>query len=357
MSETKMGSRIRYLDALRIIAAFGVVVLHVSGKYWDESEVNSPDWMACHIWNAVMRFSVPVFVMISGALFLDKNRPVDIKKLYRNNIFRLMCAFAFWSAIYTVYRGVQEGATLGKAGLFAFFLHGKYHLWFIYMMIGLYVLTPVLKSLNDEMRRYFLKVSFVLGFALPSLMMVFHAAIPVMGSGTAKFLEAFLSAYEVFADTFHLDYIPYYLLGYELCRIPRESIDVKKAAGGLFIGLLITVGFPVFYALKFGTKFDEVYSTYSLNILAVSVCLFLLCRYFCKDMTAGKKDEIGFISDTTFGIYLSHILFLDIADDYLHLFKMGMPMFFTIILLSVVIFIICMLLTALMKLFHIKFVV
>ncbi|MEG2929604.1 MAG: acyltransferase family protein, partial [Oscillospiraceae bacterium] len=90
--------RIVYLDLLRIFSIFCMILLHVSASKWYTTSVNSFEWQVLNIYDILVRFCVPVFVMISGAFFLDANREYTIKKLFSKNILRIIVAFIFWSA-------------------------------------------------------------------------------------------------------------------------------------------------------------------------------------------------------------------------------------------------------------------
>lgn len=70
-----------YFDYLRITAIIAIVVLHSASQNWYAADITSPTWNAFNIYDSLMRWGVPVFVMISGALFLSKEQP--IKKIYK----------------------------------------------------------------------------------------------------------------------------------------------------------------------------------------------------------------------------------------------------------------------------------
>lgn len=69
-----------YLDVLRIVAICAIVLLHVAGSYWYQLSVYTSEWQAINLYDCITRWGVPVFVMISGALFLDPAREQPIKK-------------------------------------------------------------------------------------------------------------------------------------------------------------------------------------------------------------------------------------------------------------------------------------
>ena len=71
-TQTKTNGRILYFDFLRIFATFAVMVLHVAGQNWNGTSVPSFEWQTFNLFHSITRFGVPIFVMISGALFLNK---------------------------------------------------------------------------------------------------------------------------------------------------------------------------------------------------------------------------------------------------------------------------------------------
>ena len=81
-----LNQRKNYFDLLRVISSFAVVVIHVTSAAMNTTEVSSQTYMANALLNSIMRWAVPVFFMISGALFLDPKREVTTKKaLYKDN--------------------------------------------------------------------------------------------------------------------------------------------------------------------------------------------------------------------------------------------------------------------------------
>ena len=71
-TQTKTNGRILYFDFLRVFATLAVMVLHVGAQNWYGTNVSSFEWQTFNFFHSVTRFAVPIFVMISGALFLNK---------------------------------------------------------------------------------------------------------------------------------------------------------------------------------------------------------------------------------------------------------------------------------------------
>ena len=80
------------LDIMRIIAIIGVIVIHSLGNWADIRGISV-------VWSYSV-YAVPLLVMISGAVWLDENREVPVKRMWEKYIFHIVVAFAFWSITY-----------------------------------------------------------------------------------------------------------------------------------------------------------------------------------------------------------------------------------------------------------------
>ena len=94
-------NRKQYIDILRALAAIGVIFIHVSAQNW-YGYVGSTNWIVFTIYEGLFRFSVPVFFMISGCLFLNSKKEKQIKALYSNSIKKLVLFLLFWALVYKV---------------------------------------------------------------------------------------------------------------------------------------------------------------------------------------------------------------------------------------------------------------
>ena len=72
--------RIIYLDLLRVLATIGVIVIHVCGRGFYGSLFTS-SWYYAVFYHSLVRWCVPVFFMISGALFLNPKKTVTYKEI------------------------------------------------------------------------------------------------------------------------------------------------------------------------------------------------------------------------------------------------------------------------------------
>ena len=130
-----------YLDFLRVFATFAVMILHISAQNWYSTDVNGFEWQVFNFFDSIVRWGAPVFVMISGSLFLNRETPLRI--IYSKYIRRMITAFIFWSAIYVFF---QDGPIMSRVKAL---VQGHYHMWFILMIVGIYT-NPNLKSIQKR---------------------------------------------------------------------------------------------------------------------------------------------------------------------------------------------------------------
>lgn len=171
--------RLWNLDLLRIIAISAVVVIHTT-QNMGKLDVYGFDWAVLNVYDGLVRWAVPVFVMISGVLFLNPAKEQPLKKLYSKNVLRIVTIILFWGLVYAALN--HPPADLSFESLYAFFrtaVLGHYHMWFLYMIAGLYILVPPLRCIaaSPKTLDYFLAVAFVLNMALPFLTSFGHLSL------------------------------------------------------------------------------------------------------------------------------------------------------------------------------------
>lgn len=90
-----MNKRIYWMDILRITALFCVMLMHSVASCWYITPVTQTEWHIYNIYDGLIRFCVPVFIMISGSMFLNPDREIPVSLLYRKYIPRILCAYIF----------------------------------------------------------------------------------------------------------------------------------------------------------------------------------------------------------------------------------------------------------------------
>jgi surface polysaccharide O-acyltransferase-like enzyme len=299
MSETKTNLKHRSteLDILRIIALLAVISVHVP-----QDELFSPGnwhWTFYTLCGAIVTWQVPIFVMISGRFFLDPNRTITLEGIFKKNILRLVIAFLFWNVIYQIFFICSgQYSSLNAKGIIMEAIQGPYHFWFLFMLICLYMITPILRKFTDDKQLMQLFIALFFIFQLWSCYLV---KLPVIGS----------SLEHIYGKTnfmFCLGYTGYFILGYYLYRYPLS----KKCELSLYVLGILSLIFTA--AIVLITKNSE-YSKYLMPNVIIEACA--LYTFFVNRMSKlSYKEKLRTIwaklADYSFGIYIIHALVLDV---------------------------------------------
>lgn len=301
----KTKERIWYWDILRILAMVFLVVRHSATATFEFVETLGTDWWVSNVYGSLSAWMVPVFLMISGASFLDPNRNVTIDRLYKKNIFRMLCAFAFWAVFYACYNLLSgQDVTDDFATMF---FEGHFHLWFIPMIIGMYILTPLLRTVitNRKAVIAITAVTAITGVIIPTLQdlgLFFDNSLL-----TGKFNFGFTSAYVCF-----------FFLGY-LFHTTELSSNSRKVI--YIAGIIATV--IVFYGtylltLKDNYHNEDMQADNNLFTAVQGLVIFVFAKQKFKNTSFSPENQklILDISGLTFGVYMIHVVLLALLDKF-----------------------------------------
>ncbi|MBQ6421443.1 MAG: acyltransferase family protein [Clostridia bacterium] len=328
--------RILYLDALRVLACFFVVLLHAASQRMLDVPVTSAEWNAMNIYDSLSRWGVPVFVMISGALLLDPRRKMDLRRFYTKNLVRIAAAFLFWSAGYAVL-DYLDGIRLRTVAFN--FITGHIHLWYLYMIAGLYLIVPLLRKLTESKRltAFFLALWFLFSVLLPT----FRFFVSLYGDLYARWVDV-VSDY--IGLHFVVGYSGYFILGHFLC-----TQEIKKSGRILLyilgvLGVTATAVLARLISLKRGYMDTTFYDFFFIGVMVPSIALFVLMKQlapvfekkaFCRCLST--------LSKCSFGIYLVHIFFIRIGFQFFGFGERFVPPALYIPVVAVIVFLLSLL--------------
>ena len=311
-------NRIFYLDVLRVIACLSIVLIHSAGGYVVEN-IGSPNFWVGNALDSMARIGVPLFIMISGALMLDKNYSFSKKKLMRH-IVRMVVFFVVWSAFYCLIFVVADEVfikhqPISISDVILSFFGGHYHLWFVYLIVGLYFILPLLRLwVNDKNKKY---VEYFIILAL-----VFNFTIPQVISVAGNYNTLFEELNFILANHFQLKYVggytAYFILGWYI-----NNYDIKYKKALYLLGLLgFVITFIGTYILSVTTeKPIQIYDASNINVFLQSAAVFILVKD--KYINSEKNNKIiDSISEKSLGIYAIHVLFITFAfktSDIIHI--------------------------------------
>lgn len=294
-----MKNRIIYLDFLRVFAIIGVITIHVTATPWYNEPVGNFHWIMLNIYNTAAGGAVPLFLMISGAVWFSKEKNIGVYIIWNKYIFRIVTAFLFWSFVYAFFHVVlfPDVADVFSVGHFvATWLRGRYHLWFCYTIVGIYMLYPILyQAIREEfMLKYFLFLLFLFLYLVPDIqqwnLFQWTKAITedINFSFCSKYLFYFLCGYFIHKKNFRWPIsILIYIIGF--------GMQIYLVVGSTIMGIrgMMDVSLPFSSICDVGRN----------------ISFFLLCKQFLN-LKCEKAGKIIALSDKVFGIYLIHDFFV-----------------------------------------------
>lgn len=313
-----------------------VIVLHVATQYWEAVPVTGAVWGILHFYDSLVRWAVPVFIMVSGAMFIK--RDISLPKLFGKYILRLVLTFFFWGLLYQIITG-------GGISFYGIF-YGYYHLWFLPMLIGLYICQPVFRTIaqKEETLRYTICIILIFGFAIPW-------GIRVWTDFGAASKQEWLNGIQYFFGCMALGtvrFAGYFLLGYYL-RDHLCSLRWKRIFGiGGIIGFAMTFWLTKIVSEKLGIPMDCYYDYCSVNVFLMAVAVFVLGKdWFQK---SNNKNNIAIqMARVSFGVYLVHPLFIYFFQKNIGLAGVRLPVLISVPLVSFLIFCMSGIASAMMK--------
>jgi len=287
-----MTERQPYIDILKSGAIVAVVALHVSGTlFYQYGTIPMDWWWTAHVVDSLSRWAVPVFLMCSGALMLGAEE-TGIREFLVKRARRVVVPLLFWSVAYYFFRHlrgwaspeilVQEAKAFLEGGVY-------YHLRFLYYLLGLYLVTPMLQVFVRHASKNLLRYVLVLWFAGT----VLYPAVARYAGITIGIPLGTVSGF-----------VGYFLLGHYVHAygVSRATKAVSVALGAL--GLALTVVGTYVLTARASTPDEHFYEYLNAAVILPSIMVFVLAR---SGYRPGRLEPaIRSWSDGSFGIYLVH---------------------------------------------------
>lgn len=316
-------NRIAYYDNLRVLAIFAIVVIHVFTLWHNGEQVHG---MYILMFVEIFRYAVPIFLMLSGALLLNRN--IDLNYFLRHKLTRIAYPFIFYSIISFVLSLISDMS-------FSFNIFANY--WYFWMILGVYLAIPIINRFiqHGSIREieYFLGV-----FVFAS---IFYQFVLYFG----------------FDNYFNLNFfaapIGYLILGYYL-SVKDFKMDSRKLMI-LMLAIFLTATF--IKMLELGTvlpknsvlDYDAIKTVVVGSWVDISVftilqvgSLFVLFKHL--NFTKFRKAIVS-ISNLSYGMYLINpIVMFYIIPFFVSLPRTGTEICLVIVLMSVFVFLVSWLL-------------
>ena len=312
LSNKGKNCRIVYADILKILASIAIVIIHVASKNFYRTNTDF-QFDVFNFFNSFTRWGVPIFVMVSGIFFLESKKSITIKDIFSRYIKRMIIILLFWNVIYAILYNLEDymnGKEIGFSIIKDIFFNRAPHLWYLYMLIGLYLILPFLRNLikDERIMKYFLTLWLIFEIVI-SIFQIF----PTINLGINEIVENKMHI------NFIMGYSGYFILGYYLNKQKTSNNKIVHCSISLFvIGCLITfIGTKIISNVT-NEHSETFYNNFFPNIFIMSIGIFTLVKEVVNRMHFSEESvlKIAKLSKYSFGVYLIHpmvITFLNVV--------------------------------------------
>lgn len=320
-----------WLDVVRFIAMFTVVCCHCTDPF-NFYPGTAPNIGEIKLWGAiygsVLRPCVPLFVMITGALLLPVRG--DASTFYKKRIPRVFYPFLIWSVLYNLFPWITGLLGLNPQIILDFFPYAgeevmqqsfsvsleyilmipfnfsilAVHMWYIYLLIGLYLYLPVFSAWVEKASER-AKLMFLLAWGVTLLLPYYYQFVSNYLWGTCSW-NSFGMLY-AFAGFNGYLLLGHYLKSLEWSLKKTLAIGIPMFAVGYAVTFL---GFRHITALpEYTDEMLELFFTYcSLNVVMMTIPVFMLAKKV-KVNSERMKKALANLTVCGFGIYMIHYFF------------------------------------------------
>ena len=307
MSNVKTKKRIIYLDYLRVLAIFGVLLNHISTFCNGGSVFNSSIAM---FYNSLGRIGVPVFLMLTGILLLNNKLP--IKDFIKRRYPRVIIPFLFWIGLFILFKMfVLDPSLVGQKAITSAVNSFFCDRWYVWMILGVYLVIPIfaafIKGTKFEGVKYFLIIWLI-------------TSILITISKIFDFKLYYLDL-AIFSGPIGFLMLGYYLHYKEFNISPKKVVIISLLVFILFtlIKTFISIDYlSISYSFRYYMFAEKSHLEIDIISIIQVASFFLIVKYIpmvksgiCEKITkfCNKKNMLLLtisMSQASYGIYLCH---------------------------------------------------
>lgn len=353
--------RVVFLDYLRVIACFMVIMVHSCEPFYLGGKgtfiLNEIDGLWVTLLDSPFRSSVPLFMMASSYLLFPVKGSVS--DFFRRRFVRVVIPLLVWLVVYTLFPLVQES---GVDGMVAYlrqlpfnFVDNAGHLWFVYMILGVYLLMPMISDWAERLTKR--EEEIFLALWLFTTLVPFLRQLAIFSYGRNE-LWGEANWNEFGALYYASGYVGYLLLGHYFKRWVPELSWRKTLAIATplwLVGFAIVAGwfwwtmpksFPVNESIDLAVYMEQSWRFCTIGVVMTTIAYFLVIRKFT---CSGRfyTSIIQPLSKLSYGLYLMHIVVLVYVHQLVS--SWHLPTVYAILLIAVLTFSISALATKLIS--------
>jgi surface polysaccharide O-acyltransferase-like enzyme len=283
-----------------------VVVIHVASILAPHFNTIAPyDWWISNAYHAFSKGGPPLFTLVSGMLLLSVPKEQPIPLFFSKRFIKVLIPFVGWAAIYLAWRIFYKGEQMDAMGIAQAFFDGPvyYHLWFIQMILGLYLATPIL--------RYYVQ-------AAPRSNLGYFLAVWFVGIGLLPFFPRFLGINIKIDLVVMTTYAGYFVLGYFLKDVvltPKQSVFCILLVAGF---MLLVETFSYLLLINNDGFFDPFFNLgFTMVVIAGGLFLFLKSLPYEQFYRSAPplKWLVVTLAANSLGVYFVHVLIMELLAD------------------------------------------
>ena len=300
------------LDILRVIACYMVIQIHTGEFYYIGNmglTLNTADASWVGWYNSLCRVCVPLFVMISGFYLFPV---IDTSAFFKKRMSRVAIPFILWCILYAFYYYFMGQIDLQTALTNILKIPVNYgveigHLWFVYMLLGLYLIAPIISPWVQSASRGVIEFYLTLwgiAFSLPYIHLIFP---------------------EIWGEAFwnHTPMLYYFsgFLGYVVLANYIKRFHMQQRPGHYALGVVLIIAgyaittFGFLHHLpteKYVNTLELTWGFETINVAMMTAGVFLLFKNIAiKNPSAPLAKLVLDIAAKSYGIYLAHIMVLN----------------------------------------------
>lgn len=348
---------IGWIDILRVFAVFLVVMAHCCDAFVGAFDTDKTQFLTGVFTGSLTRPSVPLFVMMTGVLLLPVKTDTGLGAFYKKRIGRIVIPLIFWSIVlpvtfwaYFSTIGINsantllnpsdyDGSTLWRR-LYTWIFNFNFDtvpLWYLYMLIGLYLIMPVMSAWIENAQKKDVKLMLKI-WGVSLLIPYIQLAAPFLGyqGNWDNFGILGVCDWNIYGTFYYVSgFFGYLLTAYYLIRWPLEWSWIKTLSLGIpsiLAGYAVTsLGYLWFQKLFPGNYayLEIVWLFCGINVALMTIPVFII---FQKIAMKGSRF-LTWLASLSFGVYLCHFIFVYIFYDIFNI--EGLPALVRIIFMTV----------------------
>lgn len=302
-----------WIDLIKVISTFLIVMQHTIAQSWMNMPLTEIRWMMINFLFMLSRTAVPIFVICSGIGMLQKER--CISEVWKKNILSLVKVYTSWMFIYGSINAlcmyIEGGYSIRPIlnATLKSIIFGEYHTWFVMMLIGLYMVTPLVYVMIQKYNNmvYFLLLAFTFTYVLP----IFN---------NIEVLERLIDNLNNLHVNLVMGYLFYFVVGHFIVQLEIKENNIKWIILGTLVTFIATYLISIYMSRLQEHPVQTIYGEFSISGAVMTIGMVILFRYYGtrleNRMTNDSiKKSTAEIAQYGIAVYLMHPQLLRFMPD------------------------------------------